>query len=381
MNIGINLLRFDPTKNIGGNYTYAFNIVQSLIQNKSNMYYLFLTDRNKEMFAFKADNIKCICLKSKKNIISKIFAENLFIEKQIKHLELEIFFSPCFLLPFRKLKIKSVVTIHDLNFRHFSQGFFKDIYKNILYRLTIRNSSAITTVSEFTKLDLCSFVPGFEGKIKVVYNGCNMTLESFDKSNHDSFERRYSIDYPYFLAISHYEHKNAELAIKAFALSKDKLSEQHQLIITGARHKLKEKLKTIAREEKVEKDIVFIDYVENEYIQSMYYGAKLFLFPSLFEGFGIPVIESMNMGCPVIASNNSSIPEVVGDAGILLDTGDVSQWSRFIIELSSNNDKMTSLREKGFLRASMFNWNESAIELMKIFKEVLDNKKKEQKIG
>lgn len=221
LKIAINLLRFSPNVNIGGNYTYSYNIINSLISHTNengNIYYLLVTKENKKMFDFEHPNIKFIFGESKNNIISQLIYENYFIRKILKNNKFDLFYSPNFLLPFFKLKLPTVATIHDINFMHFSQGKLKDIYKHIIYRKTLKNATGITTVSNFTKEDVCKHFGNFEYKIKVVYNGCNYLNELKNNNiDKDAFKKAYNINKEYILAISHYKHKNAQLAIKAFS--------------------------------------------------------------------------------------------------------------------------------------------------------------------
>lgn len=369
MNIAINLLRFDPDIHLGGNFTFAYNIVKKLVSDKSKKYYLFVTERNKKIFNFNDVNVNYIVGKYYNNIILKLLHENKFIVSQLKKYKIDIFYSPCFLLPYKRLQIPTVATLHDINFKHFTQGKLKNFYKNVMYKRTLRNSTVITTVSKFTKMDICKYYHGYENKIKVIYNGCSFD-ENFNEKAIKIMKDKYKIDSKYILTISHYKHKNPQLVMIAFSSIKEKLNNEYKLVITGAKGNLKSELQKLALELNIKNQVIFIEYVDSEFMKYIYHEASVLVFPSLFEGFGIPIIESMQMGCPVITSNCASIPEVAGDAAVILDVNEVEKWSKYILKMLYDNKFRNYYIKAGKERAKKFNWNESAIELNQIFNKI-----------
>lgn len=367
MRILINLLRFDPDINIGGNYSYAFNMINSLAKIQANEYILLVTNTNKIMFQFDLPNVKYIVSKLDKNIGIRIVQENLIIKKYAIGDVADVYFSPTTLLPFLSIKLPSVCTIHDLNFKHFSQGILKNIYKNLLYRRTLKSSNYITTVSEFTKNDVLKNYSISSDKIVVVYNACNFKLKDISIEQSDIVREKYKIKSKYIMIVSHYRHKNAFLAMDSFKEAKDKLNEKYKMVIVGAREDLLEELQQYSKKINIYEDIIFIKYVEKADMIYMYYNASLFLFPSLFEGFGIPILEALQVKCPVIASNCAAIPEVAGDAIPVLNVNDKKHWADTIIKILNDIDYRKEIVDKGYNRSKKFNWDYSADFLNNIF--------------
>lgn len=369
MKIAINLLRFNPKVNIGGNYTFAYNVVKELIHqnNDKNKYYLLISEESKEMFDYgDLENVTYVFRKQQSNIFFQLINENLFILKKINLLNIDLFYSPCFLLPLKKIKIPTICTIHDLNFKYISQGLLKDMYKNIIYKKTLKNANIITTISNYTKTDIINNFHIDEEKIITIYNGTNIK-KNIDINSLEGFKNKYGIDGNYIFTMSHHSHKNAELAISAFKKCKLLLNFKYKLVITGAKRGYKQKLQEMVELNEINKDVVFIDYIENEYLPLLYNQANLFLFPSLFEGFGLPVIEAMKMGCPVIASNCTSLPEVIGDGGLVLDVNNVELWAQTITTVLNNETIKENLIKKGYERAKLFNWEKTAQEISLLF--------------
>lgn len=120
----------------------------------------------------------------------------------------------------------------------------------------------------------------------------------------------------------------------------------------------------------LQKDVIFSDYVPDEYLTLLYNAADLFVYPSLYEGFGLPPLEAMACGTPVITSNTSSLPEVVGDAGVMIDPYDVDGLAKAMFEVLTNEGLREDMRKKGLKRAKLFSWEKTAKETLKIYEEV-----------
>ncbi|HDR7673490.1 TPA: glycosyltransferase family 4 protein [Bacillus wiedmannii] len=360
MKIGINLMRFHPSINIGGNYTFAYNIVREMVNNSKHDYYLFVNKDNKEMFKFDNANVHFIEGEYFKNIFIEIINENFFVKKNIKKFKMDVYYSPCFLLPFFEMPIPTIATIHDINFMHFSQGALKDFYKKLSYKTTLQKGTFISTVSNFTLQDVCEKIGDFSNKMFVTYNGCDISKSDLNSN----FRNHYNLNGKFAVCFSHYEHKNAVHAIKVLANAQEQLDEEVKLVIVGAKGALKEKLIKSCRDENVEESVVFIEYLEEEYKASMYYEASVLLFPSKFEGFGLPVIEAMILECPVISSNKASIPEVMGDAGHCLDLDNMDEWVKSFVEIINNEELAQNLALRGIEHAKTFTWRASAQKIV-----------------
>lgn len=374
MKVLVNLLRFDPKINIGGNYSYSYNISKQLINNDNNDYIFLVTNSNKKMFEFNKGNVKFLEYDLSTNMYIRILQENMIISNNAKAYFADVYFSPSTLLPFKSIEIPAVCTIHDLNFKHFSQGLVKDIYKNYIYKRTLKNANQIIAVSEFTKNDIIKQYNIHEDKIKVIYNASNFNIKDIDLVRANEIKNRYELKSKYIMAISHYKHKNAHFAIELFSLVKNSLNEKYDLLIIGAKGELLNDLKEYCNIVGLNhNEVRFIEYVETPDMPYMYYNASLFLFPSQFEGFGIPLLESMQVGCPTIASNCASIPEILGDNLLSIDLSNKEKWAESIINILNDSKYRELIVRNGYERCLDYSWEKSATELNKIFESLLKN--------
>ena len=176
---------------------------------------------------------------------------------------------------------------------------------------------------------------------------------------------------PYVLNVGTLEpRKNLDGLLRAFAQAK-KSGVPHTLVIAGARGWGDSRLAPLLRELGIAGSVIFTGFVEDEDLPYLYAGADFFVYPSFYEGFGIPVLEAMACGTPVIASNTSSIPEVAGDAALLVDPHSDAELSASILRLAGDERLRQELRERGLSRAALFSWEKTVNETLKVYENVL----------
>lgn len=221
------------------------------------------------------------------------------------------------------------------------------IYK-LLFSKTVKNCHKIIVISQNTKLDLMKYCHVPENKITIIY-------PSFFKVNTRAHKPKIQIKKPYILYLGTLEpRKNIILIIRAFHQLKSTSLFPYQLIIAGKKGwGFKEIFDTVNKLE-LEKDVIFTGYVSDTEKKYLYLHAELFIYPSLYEGFGIPPIEAMHYGCPVITSNTSSLPEVVGNAGITIDPYNIKALISAITKVLNNKKLKNEMIEKGFKQAKKF---------------------------
>ena len=361
MKIAINLMRFKD-KSSGGNFVYAKNTIKSLVKIlDENSIKIFCQYREitEDLFDLKEfSKIEYITVKGK----NSFFDMHFFLSKLCYFNNIDIFFSPSHLLPFIKPKCKTMVTVHDLNFKHFSQGIFKDIYKNIIYKHTIDNADRIIAISEFTKNDILKNYKVNPNNIKVIYNGVDSVL--LNDENKNTYGN-------YLLSIAHHKHKNPDFLIDVIATNKILFDDlKLRIIFVGLKQDAMNLLINKAKTLKVNDYCIFLGYIDEEKLNYLYKNALVFLFPSKFEGFGIPVIEAMNSGCPVISSAEGALPEVIKDAGLVIKEFNEEIWGKAILSLIKNKKLRYEIIKKGIKCAEFYNWEKCSIKLLNAMKEL-----------
>jgi len=209
-----------------------------------------------------------------------------------------------------------------------------------------------------------------EGKLEVVYLGVDK--QYFEKMDAGSLIQSYGLEPGYLLCVSSIEpRKNFERIIRVFAqLVKQPQYEQLKLVCVGGQGWKNTNIFELVQELGLEGKVKFLGYVEQEKLPGIYQGASIFLYPSLYEGFGLPVLEAMASGTPVITSDVSSLPEVAGQAAIMIDPYDEKQLYDSIQHLLVNKGKRQELSRRGSLQAQKFSWEQTARNTLEVYKKV-----------
>lgn len=243
-----------------------------------------------------------------------------------------------------------VFTLHDLN--HLCVPENSSVLKRAYYRYVIRpachQARCVLTVSEYSKREIADWAHLNEDQIFNVGNGVGPAFVPTGE--------RYDPGYPYLLYVgSHKSHKNLRRLLQAFSASG--VWRDVRLIISG---QPEQQLVMEVQRLDLQSQVSFKDLTTDEELSAVYRGAVAFVFPSLYEGFGLPPVEAMACGVPVLTSNVCSLPEVVGDAAVFVNPLDVEQIADGVKKLVQNSSLRTGLREKGLLRAKLYSWNETA---------------------
>lgn len=269
------------------------------------------------------------------------------------------FFSPGYNAPLFFQK-RSVITVHDLNhvdIEHNSSAL-KKVYYHFVLKRACRNAFKVLTVSEFSKRRICEWANIHSDKVVVVGNGVS---EEFNL-NVD----KYNPGYKYVLIVGNRKkHKNEISSLMAF--SNSGISKDIKLILTG---NPSEDLTAKINELKIEDRVKFLGNVSNEMLASLYSGAELLLFPSLYEGFGLPVVEAMACGVPVITSNTTSLPEIANGAACLVDPLKVEDISNAIFNVCNDKFYRDDLIKKGILQSRKYSWLEVTRKVEEIVKQL-----------
>ncbi len=283
----------------------------------------------------------------------------------LTHPRADVFFGPAHYLP-PFTRCPSIVTIHDLAYEYFPSLFLKsDLYKLRRWtRRAVTQATRVIAVSEATKADLIKLYNVPSGKITVIHNGYNSDLFSIknkvSRKPLSSYKLQ-AVNYLLFLGTLQ-PRKNVIKLVQAFRLLKEN-GYKGKLVLAGKVGWLAEDTLSVIQNSPDHDDIVMTGCVSEETRQALYTYADVYVLPSLYEGFGVPVLEAMASGCPVVASNNSSLPEVVGKAGLLFNPADPADIVRAILEIKMDREKYI---KRGLKHVKNFSWDKCARETLKV---------------
>lgn len=253
---------------------------------------------------------------------------------------------------------RAVFTVADLNFIDVpdNSSFLKRVYFDLFVKSAIRRSSRIITISEFSKSRVVEWACISADRVFNV--GCGVSEEFTSEGD------KWMPGFQYvFMVGNRKTHKNEPRALVAF--SEANLDNQIKLVISGDSTT---ELDDLVRRRNLSDRVVFLGRVSSNLLASIYRGALCLLFPSLYEGFGLPVVEAMACGTPVVTSNTTSLPEVAGDAAILVDPTSIDEIAYALEDVCSNTVLAEQLRTKGFLQAAKYNWASVALKVDEIVK-------------
>jgi len=284
----------------------------------------------------------------------------------------DVFFTPSHYAP-RFCPCPRVISLMDLAYLHFPEMFRKqDLYQLKNWTAySVKKAAKILTISKASKDDIIKYykIPG--EKIVVTYPGYDKSKIQNPKSKMTikNLKKRYGIGGSYILSVGTIQpRKNYPRLIEAFSrLILDSQYKDLALVIVGKRGWMWEETVGAPKKFGVEDKVKFLDYVPDEDLPALYKGAKCFVLVSLYEGFGIPALEAMSFGCPVVVSNISSLPEVVGEAGILVDPYSVGDIAQGIKKAIKSGDRLI---ERGYKQASKFSWEKTARKTLEVLEEV-----------
>ncbi len=280
-------------------------------------------------------------------------------------------------------KYKVIVTVHDMIpfiFPEASRSAYPFDYRSALRQglQRLKNVDAIISPSEATKNDILKFTEFSPGHIKVIYEGVRRDFSPLDKrKSRKELEERYGLSGSYILYLGGVDfRKNIDTLLHSFSRCIKKHRMEHFLVLAGEafeRTHLREVRAVFETIHKLdlEKRVKVVGYVSEDCLNFLYSGAEVFVLPSLYEGFGLPVLESMACGTPVVTSNASSIPEVAGDAAFLLNPFDVEAIADAIYTVLADGGLRNSMIQKGLERAKRFTWKKMAKETVSVYESLV----------
>jgi glycosyltransferase involved in cell wall biosynthesis len=296
----------------------------------------------------------------------------------------DVLFVPAHVIPFRlppsHLPV-SVVTIHDLGYHAFPQThtFWQRLYIEASTRWSVHVARRVIAVSQATAYDLQRLYHTPAERIRVVHEAPAQAL-AVTAEQIAAVRQRYAIERPYSIFVGTIQpRKNVTRLLQAYAWLYRNTAVTWELLFVGASGWLSESLHEQARSLGLAEQVRFLGYVPDDDLPALVKGALFFSFPSLFEGFGLPVLEAQRYGVPVLTSNNSSLPEVAGDAALLVDPTDVDAIANAMLRLSQDEVLRQQLIEAGYVNVKRFSWEKAAQETMNVLREAASSTQKIQK--
>lgn len=292
---------------------------------------------------------------------------------KIKDLDLDVIHSPENATPFSKLIPRKIITVHDITPYFFPESFspLTLLRYKLLFSRAMKTSDRIIVDSVSTKNDIKKYFHIEQKKIKVIYLGVGDIFKRLDEEEVAEIKQKFKINFPFILYVGTIEpRKNIQRLLMAFSKVK-KEHPKYKLVIAGASGwRSKNLLETINKFD-LQKDVVFVGYVSDYELPALYNAADLFVYPSLYEGFGLPPLEAMACGCPVLTSNSSSLPEVVGKSAMMFNPYDLNELTNAMHIMITNEGLREDLIQKGLCRAKMFNWEKCSRETFKVYGDVV----------
>lgn len=355
----------------GGIGRYTRELVKHLLQiDSNNQYVLFITPADKAECTIAAPNLKKVVVPIKHFTLAEQFKLPRELKKE--HPDLVHFLNFNHPLSYRE---PFITTIHDLTMNFFPVGRQKLPILHQAYLVAMRHAAraanAVIVPTKVVKNDVVRYLDGTPKNIHVIYEGTEILSSAIAKPEREYLAEN-GITKPYILFVSQWRpHKGLGVLVEAFA----KIKEQHdiQLVITGKANPQFPEIPQAIDSSPYRGDIVTPGFVDDELLDALYAGALLFVFPSWYEGFGLPPLEAMARGVPVAASNTSVMPEILGSAAIYFNPRDPVDVAKVISETLSDKEKLEELTKKGREQAKKYSWEKMARETKALYEKALRN--------
>lgn len=385
MRIGIDA-RFLTHPQVGGFKTYSENLIAALAKVDSENEYILYLDRPSEVqtkLPYQA-NFTSKIVPGLWPVIGMPWREQISLASQVVKDKVDLLHSPSLTAPLR-LSCPLVVTIHDMIWlfpEKFSRAKSRSLQRKLMewyYRFVpksaVQHASTILTVSQAAKDSIIQHLGISPEHVLVTHEAANHIFRPVDdKQQIEAIRSKYQLSSEFILAIGSADpRKNMTRLVQAYALLPTTVRDRYKLAIVWTHHLLAADLADQIKELRLDNQVQFVKQVSNEDLVLLYNAASLFVFPSLYEGFGLPLLEAMACGTPVVAANNSSIPEIVGDAALLFEAEDINMMVEIIAQVLTNQTLHRSLAQKGLERAGSFSWENCARQTLLGYQQALLN--------
>ena len=375
MNIAIDARVIE--RRISGIGRYLLGFLDWLTKiDKKNTYFLLCYDKG--LKKYEKNGYKVINTGKNKFLPVKIynlFWLNFILPKILNQYKIDIFWNPNHYLPLKKINTKKVITIHDMAHkidRNYKSFIYRVFYLDFLLPHSAKNTDIILTISKNSKKDIEKYYRVSSNRIKIVYPAASNSFKPrhLEDLKIIEIQKKYNLPQNFILYVGNIEtRKNITGIIKIadiIANKKEfaKITKYKFVLVGGIGYSGSKRL---IEEINKRKNIYYIPYVSEKDLPLIYNLAKVFLFPSFYEGFGLPVLEAMQSGVPVLTSNTSSLPEIVGEGGIMHNPNDYIAFAEDVQKLVENENYYQLMQKKAQKEAEKFSWEKSTAKLVQIF--------------
>ncbi|MFN5846519.1 MAG: glycosyltransferase family 4 protein [Flavobacteriia bacterium] len=373
MRIGINTRFLLPTKMEGFGW-YTYEICRRITeQHPEHEFYFFFDRPFEKKFVFGANVIPVVISPPARHPFLFIYWFEIGIRSALKKYKIDLFFSPDGYLSLGS-KVPQVGVIHDINFEHFPKDlpFSARAYLRYFFPKFAAKASHIITVSNYSKEDISRTYDINSEKITDIWNGVSNVFRPLAEKEKEKVREKYTLGNPYFLFVGAiHPRKNVKRLIEAFSLFKQLNDSPIRLLIVGE-SLWKNFTEEFELSDEIEDSIRFTGHLSPNELSRVMASADLFTYVSYFEGFGIPLVEAMKCGTPILSGNRTSLPEVAGDAAMYCDPFDVSDIAEKMKRITSDVQIKASLSTKGLERSLEFSWDKAAQEVWKVLMKSYD---------
>lgn len=359
-----------------GNETYTLNLVKSLLDQFPQHTYHILTSHRAAI----EPHLSLPASSSLVDISPNPFVRiPLAIPRHVKESNTQLLHVNYIAPP--RLTCPVVTTIHDISFEFYPQYFsLRDrLLLSLLVPFTARRAAAVIAVSEKTRDDIIARYRIPAHKVVVTYEGVDAHFCPLDRAKAKEFaEKTYNIDGDFILSVGNLQpRKNLRRLVQSYAKLKQNQEIDLALVIVGKALWRESEVYSLVQALGIEKDVIFTGYVPDEHLPLLYNAAQFFVFPSLYEGFGLPPLEAMACGTPVVCSNTGALPEVVEDATLTFDPHNLDELTNCLLQMASSPETQIHFSERGLVQASKFSWSAMARETMEVYQAVIDRQRSE----
>ncbi len=350
----------------GGVSTYLSNLIKNFKKNNCDFFLPVKDDLLVPLEGFKVDKLKIPSF-----LYSNFTWINFVLPEYLKANKIDLFHSPFFTLPLIK-KCKMVVTIHDVIFNVNSSWFpLKNLYSFKLFTWTaVKSADKIITISEKSKSDLVKYYPASKDKIVLIPLAASEVFKPL--GNTEGIINNYGLQEKFILYVGKLEkRKNIVGLIEAFERLKYQSNIPHQLVLVGSYGFGANEIVQKISKSPLKRDIVHIKKTNNKDLVGLYNTADVFVYPSFYEGFGLPILEAFACGTPVLCSNTSSMGEIASEAAVLFNPERIEDMANKLQEVIKNEDLKNKMAEKGLQRAKDFSWQAAAQKTEEVYAELL----------